>query len=55
MELSDKTAREPHGEMKCQPMRPRFGCGERQIPVNIDPQASCMAVGEFATAGQSRI
>ena len=55
MEPSDKTARELYGEMKREPMRRRFGCGQRQILVDIDLLAACMAVGEFATTCQPGI
>ncbi len=50
MELSNKTARQIYEEVKANPMRAKFGFGQRPAIVNIDLQKAYTAVGEFKTA-----
>ena len=50
MELSDKTARQLYLEVKTNPVRARFGFGQKAVLINIDLQKAYTAVGEFKTA-----
>jgi len=50
MELSNKTARQIYEEVKANPMRAKFGFGQRPAIVNIDLQKAYTTVGEFRTA-----
>jgi len=50
METTTKTAKEIYLDLKKNPNRARFGCGNKAVLVNIDPQKAYTATDEFITA-----
>ena len=50
MVRSDKTARQIFEEVRANPARARFGCGERLAVVNVDPQKAYTRPDLFKTA-----
>lgn len=50
MELSDKTARQMFEELRANPVRRRYGFGERPMLVNVDMQCAYTQPDRFVTA-----